>query len=537
MKQSAFTSAVRLLEDALVLAKRANSTAWLVYLAGVVPFFGLLLFAMTDLLENPFALERLPVLALTLALLYCWLHICQSVFCGYLAATLTRTTESPRAYFAQAFYVQPALAASKLILWPITMLLLVPHPAVSMFYQHSLLAPEREAQGLRAVMSESKRDALSGQKQAIWMLVLVLFLRAILWINLLGLLLFGPSLWKTFTGIEGPFTRSPGLLVNPASLATLSLLAYIGLDPIVKAACVLRRFARQAESSGLDLRLRVATLRRVAAALLFCMLWMPIRAAAATGPTSANPPAVSQDGMREAIKSVFHDPHNIWDLPVVEPHKSSSSPFVAWMDSILNRIDAAWTSITSAIATLLKALRQIFSNPDHARETTAHPVSSVSVWAVVAVFTLLLVAAIQAALWNRRKRPRPQITKATATPEKTLDIAREDVQATDQPEDEWLRLAQQHRMAGNLRLALRALYLSTLAAFGRTGLISLARGKSNLDYVHELQRRAKRLNSDFVPLFRTNLRLFEASWYGDHGVNEEIFELFERNSSALRKLL
>ena len=207
------------------------------------------------------------------------------------------------------------------------------------------------------------------------------------------------------------------------------------------------------------------------------------------------------------------------------------------MDSIADRVDAMWKSITSAIASLLQALRHIFSNTNLPRETSAHPVSSISGWAVIGIFTLVLAGTILAAFRNRRKRPQPQTVATTAIPAKPMDISSEDVHAIDQPEDEWIALAQQHRAAGNLRLALRALYLSTLAALGRSGLISLARGKSNLDYARELQRRAKRLNSEFVPVFRSNLGLFEQSWYGSHPVSEETFELFERNSSVLRSLL
>ena len=537
MKESAFASAVRLIEDALVLARRADSTAWLIYLAGAVPFFSLLLFEITDLAQNPFALERLPLIALLLALLYCWLHVCQSVFCGCLQAALTETGESLRAHFAEALATQPAIAASKLILWPVTMILLIPHPAVTMFYQHSLVPPGPRSKNLRSTIAESRRDALYRPQQVIWMLLLVLLLRAILWINLFGLLLLAPLLWKTLTGLEGNLTRAPELLVNATSLAMLSILAYIGLDPIVKASCVVRQYARQSQSSGSDLRLRVSMLGRAAAAVILCGFCLPARAVAADGRPLKNSATVSPDRMRQAIENVFHDPHNAWDLPVEQAPRPRSGPFGDFMNSIVDRFDAVWKSITSALASLIQALRHIFSNTAQPQDASAHPVSSFSGWVLIAIFTLLLAASILVALWNRGKRKPPQATAATAIPATAIDIAPEDMHANDHPENEWLRLAQQHRVAGNLRLALRALYLSTLAAFGGAGLILLTRGKSNLDYLRELQRRGKRLNAEFVPLFQSNLSLFEESWYGDHRVTEETFELFERNSSVLRKLL
>lgn len=536
MKESPFTSAVRLIEDALVLAKRMDSTVWLIYLSGVAPFFGLLLFELTDLAQNPFALERLGFLTFALALLYCWLHVCQSVFCGCLNAALTETDRPLRAHFAQAFAIQPALAASKLIVWPITLALLLPHFVVTMFYQHSLVPQGTPFQGLRSAMAEAKRDALYRQGQAVWLLLLILLLRAILWINLFILLVSLPALWKTFSGQEGKLTRAPDLLLNPASMVALSTLAYIALDPVVKSAGVLRRFARQSEASGLDLRLRISLLRP-AAAVILCALCIPFCRMAAAPSPSASASTVSPDRMRDAIDRVFHDPHHTWDLPVVETRKPASGPFTAFMDSIVDRIGKAWDNLVSAIASLIEALRHALSNSNRSAEPNAHPVSSFDGWAVIGVFTVLLAAMLLVAFWNRRKRLHPQAAATTALPATPIDISREAVHALDQPEDEWLKLAEQHRAAGNLRLALRALYLSTLAAFGLAGLISLARGKTNLDYLRELQRRAKRMSADFIPLFRSNLGLFEQSWYGAHAVTEETFERFERNSSLLRNLL
>lgn len=553
MKESAFASAVRLIEDALVLAARMDSTAWLVYLSGVAPFFGLLLIAWTGLAQSPFALNRLPLAAFALAALYGWMHICQSVFCARLNAALTETGAPLRAAFAQAFALQPALASTKLIAWPGALALLIPHAAVTMFYQHSLIpaaAPlgagrlsAAPGNAWRPALAEARRDALYRPGQAIWMLLLILLLRAILWLNLFVLLISLPALWKTFTGQEGKLTRSPDLLFNPASLAALSILAYIALDPVVKACAVLRRFARQSESSGLDLGLRISSLRRAAAAaLLLCALCLPQRICAASAPSSALPAAaspggVSPDRMADAIRHVFHDPRNTWDLPVVESRKTASGPFGAFIDSVIDRIGQAWDGILSAIAALIEAIGHALSHSSRSTGEHPHPVTRLDGWVILGLFTVLLAAMLFVAFRKRRKRILPQAAVVGALTPEPLDLASEEIQAVDQPEAEWLKLAEQHRASGNLRLALRALYLSTLAALGRTGLISLARGKTNLDYLRELRRRAKRMSADFIPAFRSNLGLFEQSWYGAHPVTEQTLDQFERNSSLLRNLL
>lgn len=526
MKQSAFGSAVALLEDALVLVKQADSTAWFIYAAGAVPFFALLLFEATDLAQNPFALERLALLAFVLAALYIWLHICQSMFAARLHAILTAS--HARFEFRQSLAMQALLAPAKLIVWPLGLLTVIPHATVTMFYQHALIP----GQSRTGTIAEAKCDAAYRRTQSVWLLLLVFLLRLIFWFNLLLLTATLPSLIKTFTGIEGKLTRSPGLLLNPTAFVALCALAYLALDPAVKACCVLRRFARQSETSGLDLRLRLSKLQRISATavvgLVFCA---PLHMRAAS---ASNAPAVSPQEMQRAIGAVFHDPRNSWDLPVVEQRKPASNAFVAFMDSIVDRIDAFWKSINSAIDDFFRALQRLFSRTQRPSDGEPKPVSKSVGWIVIGSFSLLLAAALVLALRKRQRRSRPQFARTTLVAAKPIDLAHEDTSALDQPADEWLKLAAQYRDGGNLRLALRALYLAMLALLGRQGLISLAPGKSNLDFLRELDRRARRLSPEFVPAFGANLRFFEESWYGEHPVTEETLARFERNFTLLR---
>jgi len=63
------------------------------------------------------------------------------------------------------------------------------------------------------------------------------------------------------------------------------------------------------------------------------------------------------------------------------------------------------------------------------------------------------------------------------------------------------------------RLALRALYLATLAGLAADGLISLAKFKTNLDYERELRRRAL-TRHELVARFAARRKMFEDVWYG-----------------------
>ena len=537
--QTTFPSAVRRIEESLLLLKRAGLTAWLIYFLGVIPFFALLVFGITELAQNPFAADRLAGLTLSLTILYLWLHVAQSLFCNHLYAALIGTSDGIRASLAPAICVNAILAPTKLLVWPVALVTIVPFPMVTTFYQNSLLCPESSGNrgNWRRVISESSKATLYRQGEGTWIVMIILLLRLIFWTNLFVLLFVIPVLWKTFTGMEGTVTRTPEVLVNPTSMTALLALSYIGLDPLVKAVCMLRRFAQESERSGIDLRFRISELTRAAALFVPLVFFATgVWANAGTNPQipAASPQPVSPDRFRTVIQSVFRDPSNTWNLPVIEHRQPSSNPFAAFLDSLLDHFEEARRELQSVVHSIEEFLRRMFSSNENEELTKPHPASPADAWLAVAIGTGLLVAAVAFAIWNRRNHPEPKPVNATITDAK-IDITHPDVQPDRQSELEWSSLARQYRAGGNLRLALRALYLASLAGLAEVGLIALGRGKSNRDYLGEIQRRARRLPHDFLLTFGSNIKLFEQSWYGNYPVTEEILDSFERNSSVLRK--
>jgi uncharacterized protein DUF4129 len=528
MSEPSFPSAIRLIEEALLLVRRAGTLTWLIYLSGVLPFFALLLFEVTDLLQNPFAGEHLMLIGFALATAYFWLHVCQSVFAARLYDTLTEQQGFLRPQFAAALRCQSVLAGSKLVLWPVALALVIPHAAVTMFYQHSFLPAEHGKGDWRATIAESRIDAVYRQSQTIWLLLLVFLLRAVLWINLVSLLFLMPALWKMFTGMENNVTRAPAVLWNPTSLVTLGVMAYLGLDPLVKAACVLRHFARQSEKSAQDLRLRSASLQRLTAVLLLgiFVVFTPVGAETRTG--------VSAEQMTDAVHAVFRDPANTWNLPVVEHRKRSVSSFEAFMDSVMDHANQTWTDLTTTIGKLLERLRKMFSSGNDLDRAKPSAMSADEATILLACFLGLLLVAVLFSLWNRRRRPKPELAAAAFEAAAPPAALADEAEAAEKSEDQWRGMAEQYRLNGDTRLAIRALYLSNLATLARGGIISLSRGKSNLDYLREAQRRGKRLGSELASLFRVNVQLFERSWYGAYPVTEETIEYVLRNSVALK---
>jgi hypothetical protein len=93
------------------------------------------------------------------------------------------------------------------------------------------------------------------------------------------------------------------------------------------------------------------------------------------------------------------------------------------------------------------------------------------------------------------------------------DLRDENVQAAQLPVDGWLALAREQAARGEWRLALRAVYLATLARLAAEGFISLAKFKTNMDYEREVRRRALS-REEISAAFSLRRREFEDVWYG-----------------------
>jgi len=86
---------------------------------------------------------------------------------------------------------------------------------------------------------------------------------------------------------------------------------------------------------------------------------------------------------------------------------------------------------------------------------------------------------------------------------------------------------------GELRLAMRAFYLASLAHLAGRNLITLAKFKSNRDYEHELRRRGHAL-AELPGLFGENVSVLDQTWYGMHEVTEELVNQFIARVERLR---
>lgn len=154
----------------------------------------------------------------------------------------------------------------------------------------------------------------------------------------------------------------------------------------------------------------------------------------------------------------------------------------------------------------------------------------------VRLLLLALLAAVGGLLgwflWrNLRARSGAAAPLAEALPAERLiedDSARPD----QLPADEWLELARSLAEQGDLRLALRAMFLGCLATLASRGCVTVARHKSNRDYLREFERRARDRPAATAAL-TANVALLERVWYGRHAASADAYEAFVGNQRAV----
>jgi hypothetical protein len=108
----------------------------------------------------------------------------------------------------------------------------------------------------------------------------------------------------------------------------------------------------------------------------------------------------------------------------------------------------------------------------------------------------------------------------------------EGIKADDLPTNRWLALAKELTMKGDLRLAMRALYLATLAHLAQHDMITIETYKSNREYEKELKRRAHE-RKELLIIFAKNLTIFERVWYGMYRIAQSDFEQYAANQKRI----
>ncbi|HEX8295085.1 MAG TPA: DUF4129 domain-containing protein [Chthoniobacteraceae bacterium] len=525
--------AIELLEEAVRLLRRAPLSASICHFVGSAPclLFGLYFFA--DLSRSAFARDQVLGHSFILAALYVWMKCWQAAGAARLRETLlgeeAASWDRPRVI--RLIAVHALLQPVGLILRFWASVILIPLIWVDGFFQNVTALGDGHASGVREVCRRAWTEAKRWPLQAHLITVLLFLFSLFVFANFCTLMANLPVLMKSLLGIETVFSQHAAGLVNPTFFLAALALTYLCLDPIRKAAFVLRCFYGDAQRSGADLAVELRAIRRtraVAAAIfLLCgfLPALPMHAASAGEPTRAAELNRSIDETLERREFAWREGR--------EKQRELSRDELSWLER-WRRDFAAWR--TEMLRQIVQTLRDLWRKITG--ETAADQASSGGfggarsveflLWTSLAVTGLVLLVL----LLQRWRRPLLALAVAEANNARP-DLREEQVSADQLPEDGWLQLARELIQSGDLRLALRALYLALLAHLGGRQLIQLARHKSNRDYHRELRRRA-RAQAELLETFQQTLRAYERGWYGSHPVTAETLGEFSQSLDRIR---
>ena len=535
-----------LLEAAFHLLRLAPRRAIAGYFVGTLPFMLAWLFFWSDMARGAHAEARLAPGAALLALLFVWMKTWQSLYAADLLAFLRGDPPPPLGLrrLARVALEQGILQPTGLLALPLGLVLMLPFGWWFATYQNLTVLAEEAPANLRELLGKAWRQAGLWPAQNHWLLAALIPFTLAVFVNIMGTMVFIPKLLRMFLGLETPFTTSEDAITNTTFLATAGVLTYLCVDPLMKAAYTLRCFQGQSLRTGEDLRgdlRRLTELAKTAAIMLalalipLCAVGAPAEQAPAESRAAATPKslAVSPTELDQTISQVLERREFTWRLPREALPKSEQQ--TGWL---ARQMDQLWKSATKIAETIAEWLRRLDRWLSRGSRSSRDHGSGWSVgeglrWLLIGLAVVLagLVILIVFRMWQSRRLHPPVEAEAIAA---QPDLTRDDVAADQLPENEWLQMARSLAGKGELRLALRAFYLASLAALSSQNLVSIARFKSNRDYERELARRAHAV-PETVALFSRNVAVFDRVWYGLHEVTGESVTEFESNVEKLSR--
>jgi len=531
-----------LIEEATHLLRTAPAATWAVYYAGAIPFVLGLLFFWADMSRSPLAPDHLAGGSLGLALIFFWMKFCQAVFARRVRAQAARETLLPAGFRrgARMFFMQAIIQPSGLFVLPLALVPVLPFAWVYTFYQNATVLDDGGDAGTAALMKKSWRQAKLWPRQNNIILAISLAFAFCVFLNWASVCLMLPELGKMLFGVESNFTKNPYAMLNTTFFAAMFGLTYLCVDPILKTIYALRCFYGESLQSGEDLKAELKPFIRPAiktavATFLFLAIFSLTRVSAES--TNAPPAPVSQSiespSLDRAIDQTIHENKYIWRMPreqVIEPEVKQGV-----IAKFLGKIGEMFRSWARALRDWLQSfLKKLFpqsrnvqpSSPGYGWMESLQILLYGLAAAVVAALLIFLIR-----VWRNRPRPAAAVASDPILP--VPDVADENVGADQLPEDGWTKLARELLERGEFRLAMRALYLASLAHLAARNLISIARFKSNRDYERELMRRAHSIPA-LPPVFSANISIFERIWYGTYEANGELVRQFAASVEKLR---
>lgn len=523
--------ALDLLEEAVHLLRNSPPAVLAIHLLSAAPFVLALLFFWAN--ATWFAPDAATIAwqVAGLSMLFVAMKTGQAAFVARLREVFTGTPDAPwtAGRMLSVAGHQLRLQPAGLFILPVAAIAAIPFGWLYAYYQNLTVSPAA-IEG-RSQASAAWAEALRWPRQNHAGILILSGFALFVWANIAAALAFVPMLLNRLLGIETPFAFTGWIFLNTTFLAVVTGIAWLAVDPLVKAFYLLRCHYGAGTQSGEDLLLDLAAWRRrrrsgavagIAAALVLGLV-QPTPACATPRanpqPVTAGQVPVEPGALGQSVREVLAGRDFQWRL---RPLPKPPGPVKSWIIRVAEEGGRIVREMFRGLARLLQRLTQWIAGLIPERVKKAEPgagstsrfrsVMEVVAIVLIAVLVVLLVI-VGVTLFRKRPRAVTAVAAAGGAPSPP-DLEDESLQASQLPEAGWLALAREKIAAGEWRLALRALYLARLARLSHEGLIRLARHKTNRDYEEEVRRRC-RARRDLPEAFRRHRVQFEDVWYGD----------------------
>jgi Domain of unknown function (DUF4129) len=518
---------IDVLESAVRVLRQAGVSTLVLHWAGSVPF-ALATLVFWKQVTNPHISDAACALdALALTAMLVWMNCWRAVFAGSVRRQLNGDLERPRTRgeLFRLIMVQSLACGTKLIVLPLTALIVFPLPVVIAFYRNVAALADRQEMDTRATFARARQLARV-QPETSWLTIpLLLFLGLVVCLNMVVVIGAAPQLIRILTGYESTFSRSGAYFVtNPMFMMLVLSSTWILFDPFVQTVYCLRCYQAEARETGEDVRAGIRRLHEsvVLAMLALIAIALPCRADV--------PPTTLQKAAETAARAAEYN----WRLPP-PPAPLRDTP---WVVSMTDRVLASIRSFTDLVGRLLDRFFSWLSDKlggGPQQQNGALPVKGMH-WTLYALIALVALAGVVVAIRMLRARRAKEAEDAADGAMTAIRLDAEDLTADRLPEEQWLALAERALAEQNLRLALRAFYLASLAWMGRSEYISIHAGKTNREYEMELKRRLRTF-PEARALFGANVTAFERAWYGLHEVAVEEIGDFRARIGQMKSML
>lgn len=565
-----------LIEEAVHVMRSAPVGVLAPYYVGSLPLVLAVLFFWTDMSHGAFAESRLLPGSLAIALAFIWMKAWHAMFARAVHDFITGAPASDWSMrrIARLAAIQGFHHALGIVALPLSFFAILPFPWVFAYYQNLTVLGDLGTVEPGALTAEARRQASAWPLQnmtIMWLLSpfllmigLILYsvvlpivsstgtdlaqamvylytiifflvvlplspLGAVIAVNLNIAVSALPVLANMWFGIETPFTQAI-MRNNTTTWAIVCGLAFLVMDPTMKAAYTLRCFYSRSRRTGVDLEVGLRRIRNrtgTGVVLLMAAAYLAFGHAASAQESQFDGVSVTQ--LDSAIQETLQKREYAWRLP---REYDFENPVVGFLGGIMREVVSKIINAIRAVVEWLRPLWEAFRDLFRGRaggDRIASGLTAAGLRAFLlgaaALFTIALAAYLLRRWYTGRVRNAEADSIAIAP---APDLEDENVTADALPEDQWMALAEELLAKGERRLAIRALFLAALARLGEHGLINLARYKSNHDYVRELARRAHAA-PDHVTSFNAMVLAFERVWYGAHAITDDLIALFQRD--------